>query len=447
MKASLHPLPGLFAVLLGLSALQLPNDTGVAWADEDSLWREAAGRIEQHRKSDATVVVRDASCTPLSGVQVSVRQTRHAFLFGCNFFQFGRFRNQEDEEAYRTRFAELMNYATLAFYWPSYEARPGRPQHEYTQEVALWCRDHGIATKGHPLAWNFSEPGWLPDDLQEIRRLQMARISDCVTRFRGLIDRWDVVNEATHYEREETARQAPKLTRLWTEMGRVPFVEECFQHARAAHQQAVLLINDYRADPAYVQLIQDLVQQAGQRPFDVIGIQSHMHGGVWSNEKIWQVCEQFAALGVPLHFTELTVLSGELGWERAKDNNSWPSTPDGEARQARDVVRIYTMLFSHPSVEAITWWDFADRNAWQRAPAGLLGQDLKPKPAYTALQGLIKDQWWTCQSLTTDPDGRAAFRGFHGEYQVVVQPPSGGALVVTQTLRKGEGNLWEITVE
>ena len=29
----------------------------------------------------------------------------------------------------------------------------------------------------------------------------MARIDDCVKRFAGLIDRWDVVNEATHFDR------------------------------------------------------------------------------------------------------------------------------------------------------------------------------------------------------------------------------------------------------
>ena len=85
-----------------------------------------------------------------------------------------------------------------------------------------------------------------------------------------------------------------------------------FSHARAANEHATLLINDYRVDPAYVQLIKDMTQQAGHRPFDVIGLQSHMHGGVWTNEKIWEVCERFAPFDVPLHFTELTVLSGAV---------------------------------------------------------------------------------------------------------------------------------------
>ena len=58
---------------------------------------------------------------------------------------------------------------------------------------------------------------------------------------------------------------------------------------------------------------------------DAIGIQSHMHGGEWPLEKAWQVCETYARFGRPLHFTELTVLSGEHGWERPRP---WPTTPE-----------------------------------------------------------------------------------------------------------------------
>ncbi|MHB8951891.1 MAG: endo-1,4-beta-xylanase [Pirellulaceae bacterium] len=426
-----------------LSAL-LCGTTGAA---EDALWQGAAQRIEEHRKSDAALVVVDTAGKALPDVTVTVEQTRHHFLFGCNFFQYAKASNSQDEEAYRTQFADLFNFATLAFYWPSYESRQGQPQHAYTQDAAQWCRDHGITTKGHPLAWNYFEPRWLPDDLQEVRRLQMERITDCVTRFRGLIDVWDVVNEATHYEREELQKRAPKMTKMWTDAGRVPFVNECFHHARAANEQATLLINDYRVDPEYVQLIKDMTQQAGSRPFDVIGLQSHMHGGVWTNEKIWEVCERFAPFGVPLHFTELTVLSGASGWELTKEGKPWPSTPEGEAQQAKDVTRIYTLLFSHPQVAAITWWDFADRNAWQGAPAGFLGKDLTPKPAYTALRELIKTQWWTRAQLTTDAEGRVAFRGFLGDYQATVRLASGKEIRTPFVLQKGAEPLTRIVVD
>ena len=376
---------------------------------DDALLQGAAERIDKHRKADVSISVIDDTGKPVSGVAVAVEQKRHAFLFGCNFFQFGRFQTSADEEAYRGQFADLFNYATLGFYWPSYENRKDQPNHQYAQAVAEWCQGHGITTKGHPLAWNYFEPRWLPDDLAEVKRLQLARISDCVTRFRGLIDIWDVVNEATHFERGELVKRAPKLTKMWQETGRVEFVDQCFKEARGANPEATLLINDYRVDPAYADLIKKMTEKAGERPYNVIGIQSHMHDGVWTNQKIWEVCERFTPFDVPLHFTELTVVSGAAGWERRKAGQTWDSTPEGEKSQADEVRRIYTMLFSHPSVTAITWWDFADRNAWQGAPAGLIGKDLQPKPAYKVLHDLAKNQWWTKLQLQTDAEGARCF--------------------------------------
>jgi len=79
--------------------------------------------------------------------------------------------------------------------------------------------------------------------------MQMDRIDDCVLRFKGLIDVWDVVNEATHFDREAFKKQAPKMTRMWEQTGQLEFTRECFSTARKASPEATLLINDYRTDP------------------------------------------------------------------------------------------------------------------------------------------------------------------------------------------------------
>jgi GH35 family endo-1,4-beta-xylanase len=409
--------------------------TGAEPPSEQDLLAGANRRIEQHRKADATIRVVDAAGKPVAGAKIAVEQTRHAFLFGSNIFVWGHAGDEQGEAAYRVRFAELLNYATIGFYWPSYEPRRGEPNHAYAERVARWCREHGIAVKGHPLAWNFADPRWLPGDPDEIRKLQLARIDDCVARFAGLIDRWDVVNEATHFDRAEFLKNAPKTSSLWQKFGQIEFTRECFEHARKANPKATLLINDYRTDLAYERLIEKLVDPQGKRIYDVIGIQSHMHGGAWTNAAIWGACERFARFGVPLHFTETTIVSGEKGWERKQP---WPSTPDGEATQARDVVRFYTMLFSHPAVEAITWWDFSDRQAWQGAPAGFLRRDMSPKPAFDELKKLVKGKWWTKTDLQADADGKAAFRGFAGEYSVAVTVPGKSPLKLAVILvRKG----------
>jgi hypothetical protein len=168
-----------------------------------------------------------------------------------------------------------------------------------------------------------------------------------------------------------------------------------------------------------------------------------MHGGPWSTEKTWEVCERFSRFKVPLHFTETTLLSGKKGWQREQP---WPSTPDGEAWQAKEAVRLYTILFSHPAVEALTWWDFCDFYAWQRAPAGFLRRDMTPKPMYLALKDLIKNQWWTQTNLKTDQNGETSFRGFLGDYNITVTVGD-KKLTEDLVLKKGQTNRWQFKTQ
>jgi hypothetical protein len=137
-----------------------------------------------------------------------------------------------------------------------------------------------------------------------------------------------------------------------------------------------------------------------------------MHGRYWGAERAWETCERFARFGKPLHFTETTVVSGP------KRDSGWTTTPEGEARQAKLVTEFYTVLFSHPAVEAITWWDFTDQNAWQQAPAGLLRDDMTPKPVYEQLHDLIRSKWWTTKRAETNAAGQIDTRGFLGHYAI-----------------------------
>jgi GH35 family endo-1,4-beta-xylanase len=375
---------------------------------------QANDRIEECRKAAAVLRLLGPAGQELPpGVRFTVNQTRHEFLFGCNVFKLGRCRTEEDNAGYAKHFAELLNYATLPFYWWTYEPRKDEPLDARTDEIVRWCKAHGVTTKGHPLAWNYVDPQWLTGTPEEAMELQFKRVGRCVERFKGDIDIWDVVNEATQYDREELKRRAPKLTSAIAKMGIGEYVRTAFTVARKANPQATLLINDYRTDGGYRdKVIKELVDKEGRPLYDVIGIQSHMHGGPWGAAQTWDVCERFAQFAKPLHFTETTVVSGP------KKDSTWVTTPEGEQQQAKAVTEFYTVLFSHPAVRGITWWDFTDQDAWQGAPAGLVRSDMTPKPAYEQLHDLIKGRWWTRAEGETGSDGRMAFRGFLGRYRV-----------------------------
>jgi hypothetical protein len=148
-----------------------------------------------------------------------------------------------------------------------------------------------------------------------------------------------------------------------------------------------------------------------------------MHQGYWGEEKTLRIIDRFARYGLPIHFTESTLVSGHLMPPEIEDLNDykvseWPTTPEGEARQADEMVRHYSTLFSHPAVEAVTYWGLSD-GGWLGAPTGFVRLDGSIKPSFEALRGLIKGEWWLPPTpMTTDAEGRVRFNGFLGEYEV-----------------------------
>ncbi len=399
----------------GLASLALTGPARARSLGEEDLLAGADARIAKHRKARITLNLIDPHGNPLKpSIPIQIKQTRHKFLFGSNVFKLNQCRTDAHNAAYAEHFSDLLNFATLPFYWWNYERNQGHPDDARTQDLITWCKANRITTKGHPLAWNYIQPPWIDqEDPDAAMRLQLKRIERCIDRFSGDIDMWDVVNEATHYDRPFCLERAPTLTQAITNMGVTEYIRQTFAVARKAGPNSALLINDYRTDPAYEnKVITKLVDERGKAMYDVIGIQSHMHSKYWGAKRAWNTCEAFAKYDVPLHYTETTVVSGP------KSDNGWSTTAKGEATQADAVAEFYTTLFSHPAVEAITWWDFTDQNAWQKAPAGLIRTDMSPKPAYDRLKDLIKDKWWTSTQGVVGPQGAIDFTGFLGEYQL-----------------------------
>lgn len=404
-------------------------------AKELVLELEALDRIERHRRRNVTIRVVGADKKPVEAVQFNIAQINHAFLFGCNLFRW-RDELTDSQQKYRDQFAELFNFATLGFYWAAYEPRQGETIEPLRRKAVEWCRMHNIETKGHPLVWNYSDPQWLPSDPQEVYRLQMNRIQREVTNFTGLIDIWDVINEVTAFDRKSFWERAPKTTRMWETIGQMELAKRSFRQARQANPKATLLINDYylqtreEADrddsiqgaerEIYEDVIDSLVDQNGNKLYDVIGIQSHMHDHVWSTNRILSIVKRFSKYGVPIHFTETTIVSGPRAQNREWDE----TTIKQEMIQKEEVERFYRTIFSCPEVEALTWWDFSDDRAWQGAPAGFIRKDMSPKPAYHRLLELIKGEWWTHQTVHKTASS-LEIRAFLGDYVVTVTTKDG----------------------
>lgn len=388
-----------------------------------------------HRIHETVVTVTDELGRPLPRTEVVVSQSSHAFGFGNIGFDFVPLANGETDEVGTAHLADLytdvFNRATLPFYWGRFEPERGRPDTARLQATARWFRDRGVQLKGHPLVWHTVQPDWLLGlPLEEVEQLQRERIRREVSDFDGLIDTWDAINEVVIMPVFDNGDNA--ITPLARAKGRIHMIRMAFEEARAVNPDATLLLNDFDLSTAYECLIEGVLE-AGVR-IDAIGLQTHMHQGYWGADAMLATVDRFARYGLPLHLTESSLVSGELMPPEIVDLNDyrvdeWPSTPDGELRQADELERHYRSLVGHPAVESITYWGIADRGAWLGAPIGLVRDDGTPKPAYSALRRLVKDEWWLSPtSVVTDEDGRITVSGFAGDYEVVA---AGRSMTVT----------------
>ncbi|WP_433796703.1 endo-1,4-beta-xylanase [Actinoplanes sp. CA-252034] len=379
----------------------------------------------QHRIGEALITVVDTDGQPLADRDVTVEQRGHAFGFGNIGFDFVPVAN--DEPAAVTGqdalWFDLFNTATLPFYWSLFEPGRGRPDTDRLHRAAQWFTDRGARVKGHPLVWHTLAPDWLRElSTDEVEATVRARIRREVTEFADVVHTWDAINEVVIMPVFRNEKHPNAITRLAMDRGRIATVRLAFEEARAADPTATLLLNDFDMSAAYECLIEGVLE-AGIR-IDAIGLQSHMHQGYWGEDRTLAVLDRFARYGLPLHLTETTLVSGDLMPPEIDDLNdyqipSWPTTPEGEQRQADEIVRHYRTLVGHPSVQAVTYWGFTDHDAWLGAPAGVVRADGTPKPAYHALRDLVKGEWWLAPTtLRTDHAGRVEVRGFLGDYRL-----------------------------
>lgn len=401
---------------------------------EEAVLKGANARIEKHRKGSVTLNLYDRDKKPLPvGTKISINMKQHAFHFGSNatwLFNYdkgmvNRFETlPELAKKFETHFLDIFNYLTITCFWSRYEPEPGQPKYEITEQTLAWAEKHGLATKVHPLAWNWvPEPFWVQKlSAEEIRKAQLKRVRDFMSYFKGRIDTYEILNEPSGWFRERA--EGKKLIAATKEVGFENYYKQLYQEAKKVDPLAMLAVNDFQAVQEYKTMGIDPLLGAdpnGADLVDIIGIQSHYH---WRPrqplEEIWAMVEMFKAYGKPIYFTELSISEGFKN-----EAGEWVSNPETEKKHVQDIISVYTIMFSHPRVQGIVYWWPSDLYTLNGDPCGLLDRQNNPKPAYLALKKLIKEKWWTRESVTLEEKGKVKIRGFYGEYEIKVELPNG----------------------
>jgi GH35 family endo-1,4-beta-xylanase len=421
-------------------------------------------RIEKHRKGPCSLqlVLPDGRSLP-GKAEYELEQVRHAFNFGGSLAADWQVPKQEWYPAFKQQFANLFNYATIDFYWAVHEKRPGQWRYNpESREKLDWAKSEGMRLRGHPLMWHEVVPEWIMSTNRPVMELHRD-ILDHISMLAGdfpEIDEWDLYNEAPGIRLKEPAMGV----RRWVESqgGPGPVTEVIVNTVRSIRPDGRFIVNHFSdRDPEYHQQIGYCI--SNNVSFDAIGIQTHMHNmaDTLSEQRLWDALETYARYGKPLQLSEISILSCETFpdwelqqvWEKeieaakraGRPQPCKPSTPEWEQYQAEFARDLYTLAFSHPSVEAIIWWTITDLEPWRGMPAGLLDAGGNPKPVYEALNRLINEEWRTQVSGRTDHKGRMEFKGFYGDYEVRVEV-GGKKLFGTFSLDRGTNDIRNVVL-
>lgn len=392
--------------------------------------------IEQNRKGYASINLTDKDGKPVVGAKIQIKQKKHEFLHGANIFMLDEFENEEKNEKYKAEFKDVFNEATLPFYWSDLEPVEGKPRfakdspkiyRRPAPDLCLeYCEKYGITPKAHCLTYFNFQPDWVSkSDIGDMKRKLEKRYKELARRYSGRIKGWEVINELF-------CSQDPWNKNAFFRSGDV--LDWNFKLAEKYFTSNELIINEASMiwnwvhfafeRSGYYQMIKAGLEK-GLR-IDTVGMQYHVFcrkedeknnvSGMYNPRTLFSVMDTYEKLGKPIQITEITI-------------PAYSDSAEDEKIQAELIEQLYSIWFSHKSVEAIIYWNLPDGYA-AFAPqgdmtagenyhrGGLLRFDLSKKPAYDMVRHLFSERWITNTESETNGNGTAKFKGFYGDYEI-----------------------------
>ena len=251
---------------------------------------------------------------------------------------------------------------------------------EQADQFVKFGQENNMAIIGHCLIWHSQLAPWFCVDQKgnnvsaEVLKQRMKdHITTIVTRYKGKIKGWDVVNEAI--EEDGSYRK----TKFYEILGE-EYIPLAFQYAHEADADAELYYNDYgmnvpgRRD-AVVKLVNSL-KAKGLR-IDAVGMQGHMGMDYPTIEDFEASMLAFAGTGVKVMITEWDMsalptvkrsanISDTVTFRKAM--NPYPEAlPDSVSAVWNARMKAFFNLFlKHADiVERVTAWGVSDGDSWK----------------------------------------------------------------------------------
>jgi endo-1,4-beta-xylanase len=260
-----------------------------------------------------------------------------------------------------------------------------------------WIQQNGMRLRGHNLLWARDPyiPGWLLEQESSItpdkaKSLLSDYIHTVVTRYRGKIAWWDVVNEAIDSNNNTNPLNLRDC--FWLRKLGPDFMKYAFMFAHEADPDTQLYYNDYRIERIGLKAnrIVALVNWLRSQGATVHGIGLQYH--IWVSNPVtpgdgyYQSAQQFIDNNLDIMVTELDITMP------MKDGK--PADPEDVEKQGviyRELLQFALHFF--PRCRAMLTWGFTDRYSWIPASYNYTAGDAlpldysyQPKPGYLQMQ-------------------------------------------------------------
>ena len=266
--------------------------------------------------------------------------------------------------------------------------------------IAAFAKRNGMKLRGHTLCWHNQTPRWFFTDSvtgqQVTKEVLLQRLKEHITtvvsRYKGTIYAWDVVNEAISDKKEEFLRPS-----LFHQICGDEFIAKAFQWAHDADPNALLFYNDYNEiDPVKREKIIRMVKalKAKGVPIHGVGLQGHWAINEPSKEQLDKTLKDFSELGMNIQITELDISvypKEHNARERKAEDYDTVFSAEKEQKQI-EVYKTCFELFKKYSkhISSVTFWNISDRHSWldnfpvrgRKDYPLLFDGQLKPKKAY-----------------------------------------------------------------
>jgi len=402
------------------------------WTAESLEFEKALQDIEKYRKGNAIVQLLDENGIPMRNVDVSISQVAHDFLFGA---LLGGSLDLDAHELFREA---GMNMVLLQLYWRETEPSLGQHQFPYSlydmdslKRMGLCLGAEGLIAFEPSQVWT---TGLLSLGFDQFRAKVYQHVHRLVSEYSDYVDHWIVVHNTNTGEgslgftREQIAeviktgvtavKAADPTAQILVYMGHI-----CGWEASLHHDEYTLdpytyllhLIEDgVDFDGIALQLTYGSVNEwGGPTEKDLYGLQSpYIFRDLAS---ISRILDWYGTLSKPIHITEFNVpgnFRSNLGY--------WHERTWDEELKTEWIEKFYTIAFSKPLMNEITYWEARDQS-YQKANRGLLDPQNSSRESYHALKRLITENWTTRLHMTTDANGQVEFRGFAGDYNITVR--------------------------